>query len=52
MENTTEYINSLDEKEKTALKIAQEQLGSSFNIEKSIGYLKWKENNKNNINKI
>lgn len=52
MENTTEnleqliseYINQLDEFEKIALKVAKEQLESSFSIEKSIGFLKWKEN--------
>jgi len=52
MENTTEnlekliseYINQLDELEKIALDVAKEQLESSFSIEKSIGFLKWKEN--------
>ena len=36
-----EYLISLNEIEKIALKIAQEDLGSSFNIEKSIGFLNW-----------
>ena len=36
-----EYIKQLGEKEKIVLKIAQEHLGTSFNIEKSIGYKKW-----------
>jgi rubrerythrin len=52
MENTSEnlekliseYINHLDEFEKIALEVAKEQLESSFSIEKSIGFLKWKEN--------
>ena len=52
MENTTEnleklineYINQLDNFEKIALDVAKEQLESSFSIEKSIGFLKWKEN--------
>ena len=52
MENTSEnlekliseYINQLDELEKIALDVAKEQLESSFTIEKSIGFLKWKEN--------
>ena len=52
MENTTEnlekliseYINQLDEYEKIALEVAKEQLESSFSMEKSIGFLKWKEN--------
>ena len=39
-----EYINQLDELENVALDVAKEQLESSFSIEKSIGFLKWKEN--------
>ena len=38
------YIKQLNEKEKIVLKIAQEHLGTSFNIEKSIGYKKWLKN--------
>ena len=41
-----EYLISLNGIEKIALKIAQEDLGSSFNIEKSIGFLKWLKKNK------
>ena len=40
------YLASLNEIEKIALKIAEEDLGSSFNIEKSIGFLKWLKKNK------
>ena len=40
------YINSLNEIQKLALKIAKEDLGSSFNIEKSIGFLNWIKKNK------
>ena len=40
------YLNSLTEIEKIALKIAKEDLGTSFNIEKSIGFLKWIKKNK------
>ena len=40
-ETIDKYLASLNEIEKVALKIAQEDLGSSFNIEKSIGFLKW-----------
>ena len=40
-----EYIKQLDEKEKLVLKIAKENLESSFDIKKSQGYLKWKEKN-------
>jgi hypothetical protein len=43
------YINSMDEKEKIAYKIAKEHLGSSFNLEKSIGFQKWLKKNSNNI---
>lgn len=39
----TEYVNQLDELEKIALDVAKEQLESSFSIEKSIGFLKWKD---------
>ena len=35
-----EYILQLDDKEKVAYKIAIEYLGSSFNLEKSIGFKK------------
>lgn len=35
------YTQSLNDKEKKALSIAANQLGSSFSMEKSIGYLKW-----------
>ena len=40
------YIKSLTSIEKKALTIAKEDLGSSFNIEKSIGYLSWLKKNK------
>ena len=40
------YINQLNALEKKALNIAIEDLGSSFNIEKSIGYLSWLKKNK------
>ena len=43
------YIDSMDEKEKIAYKIAKEHLGSSFNLEKSIGFQKWLKKNSNNI---
>ena len=45
----TNYINSMDEKEKIAYNIAKEHLGSSFNLEKSIGFQKWLKKNSNNI---
>tara|TARA_B000000441_G_C21436480_1_gene174100 strand:- start:21 stop:200 length:180 start_codon:yes stop_codon:yes gene_type:complete len=42
----TEYKESLTEQEKLVLNIASEHLESSFDIEKSIGYLKWLEDYK------
>lgn len=42
-----EYKNSLTEQEKIVLNIAIEHLGSSFNIEKSIGFLTWYEKHYN-----
>jgi len=36
-----EYISTLNDTEKKALKIAHQQLETSFDIEKSIGYLEW-----------
>lgn len=44
-EDQVHYTNALNDKEKKALSIAIESLHSSFNLEKSIGYLKWKEQN-------
>jgi CRISPR/Cas system-associated protein Cas7 (RAMP superfamily) len=38
------YLNSLGEKEKIALTIAKEDLCSSFDIEKSIGFLEFCKN--------
>jgi hypothetical protein len=45
-ETLNKYLTSLNEIEKIALKIAKEDLGSSFNIEKSIGFLNWLKKNK------
>ena len=42
----TKYKESLTEQEKLVLNIAIEHLESSFDIEKSIGYLKWLEDYK------
>lgn len=44
------YLNQLDDKELIAYNIANELLGSSFNLKLSIGYIKWcKEYNHANI---
>ncbi len=40
------YVKSLSEKEKIAYVIAKEDLQSSFDITKSIGFLSWKKKNK------
>jgi len=37
------YVESLPEKLRQAYLIAKEHLGTSFTLEKSIGYLKWLE---------
>jgi hypothetical protein len=37
-----EYLILLTEKEKKAYEIAKLHLGMSFQIEKSVGFLKWK----------
>ena len=40
------YLDTLNDIEKIALQIAKEDLGTSFNIEKSIGFLNWIKKNK------
>jgi hypothetical protein len=40
------YVETLNDIEKIALQIAKEDLGTSFNIEKSIGFLNWIKKNK------
>jgi len=42
------YCEQLTEKEKQALEIAKRMLGSSFCLEKSIGYLSWLAKKKSN----
>lgn len=41
-----QYIENLSIKEKIAYEIAKEDLQSSFDITKSIGFLSWKKKNK------
>ena len=36
-----EYVSTFTEKEKKAYEIASSHLGSSFNLEKSLGFIKW-----------
>ena len=40
------YIESMNDKEKKAYNIAKKHLGSSFDIQKSIGYKKFMKTNK------
>jgi hypothetical protein len=35
------YINSMSNKDYLAYTIAKEHLGTSFTVEKSVGYLRW-----------
>ena len=42
-EETRKYINQMSSLERKIYEIAREELKTSFNIEKSIGYLKWKQ---------
>jgi len=39
------YIKQLDDKSRKVYEIAKENLESSFSIEKSIGFKKWKRKN-------
>ena len=39
-----QYLNQLSEKERQAYEIAKSHLGTSFQLEKSVGFLKWKKN--------
>ena len=41
---TDEYISQMSEQERLVLKIATEHLETSFDIEKSIGYIEWIKN--------
>jgi hypothetical protein len=38
------YVESLSEKERKSYEIAKEHLGMSFQLDKSVGYLKWLKN--------
>jgi hypothetical protein len=45
-EKYVKYIESFNDKEKKAYEIAMEHLKTSFNIEKSVGYIDYKDNEK------
>jgi hypothetical protein len=44
-----EYVKSMSEKEVKAYHIAKEHLGDSFQLEKSIGFLDWLKNQKQQV---
>ena len=41
-----EYVSQLSPVEKVAIRIAKTQLGTSFDLQRSIGFLNWLENRK------
>jgi len=43
------YIETLSEKEMKSYDIAKSHLGSSFSLEKSVGFLKWKKKQEENV---
>lgn len=45
MDKVEEYLKQMRPKERLAYQIAKKQLGTSFNIKKSIGYITFLKNN-------
>lgn len=45
MDKVNDYLAQMSTKEKKAYEIAKKQLGSSFHITKSIGYITYLKNN-------
>ena len=45
-EQIQEYILTLNDREKRVMEIAREHLESSFCIERSVGFIKWKNSKK------
>lgn len=45
MDKVKDYLAQMSDKEKKAYEIAKKQLGSSFHIIKSIGYITYLKNN-------
>lgn len=41
-EEIQNYVASLPDKERVAYEIAKEHLGTSFTVEKTVGFLRWK----------
>ncbi len=46
-EKIQQYVEQMSDREKKAYNIAIEDLGTSFDIVKCIGYQKWLKNNSN-----
>lgn len=44
--NINSYVSTLNEKEKHALSIAEKNLQSSFDLRKSIGFIRFQDTNK------
>lgn len=49
MDDIQAYVASLSKKDATAYIIAKSQLGSTFSIEKSNGFLTWKKQRANEL---
>ena len=45
----SEYYKSLNKRNRQAYEIAKDHLGTSFDLEKSIGFLKFKEKKEQNL---
>jgi hypothetical protein len=45
MDKVEDYLKQMNPKEMKAYQIAKKQLGTSFNIKKSIGYITFLKNN-------
>jgi len=45
-EQIQEYISTLNDREKRVMEIARDHLESSFCIERSVGFIKWKHSKK------
>jgi len=43
------YIASLPDKQRVAYEIAQQHLGTSFTVEKTVGFLRWKRQQSESI---
>lgn len=48
MDEEQKYLDSLNDKEIKSYTIAKNHLGSSFELRKSVGFVKWQKENMNN----